>query len=687
MTRINTNVPSLIAQTTLSRTNTQLQTALTRLSTGLKINTGKDDPAGLIASESLRSDITSINTAIDNSERANQVIATADSALGQVSNLLNDIRGLVTEAANQGALSDDEIAANQLQIDASLEAINRIAQTTTFQGRRLLDGSLDFVTNANTVDNVSDLRIQQANLGTTGSVTVDVDITAAATQGTITASQGAAFSANTQANATLTLTAEGTIAFSASSTSVDIRAAEPGTDLSGYVFTIVDDSTAVGAEYAEIDTDAKTVKVHINDTTATTTANVASAINALDQFSAVANAAGAVNGATADANATETTTADSIAITASTNGPDFNNLAISIEETSAVAAGNPDAQYSAEDNTLRILVNDAADTLISDIATAIAGLTEFGATSTNGANSNGYYDFGTADEDAIANTELTGGATLLDDVTFELAGFDGVEVFSFEQGASINQVVSAVNLVSDATGVSATQSAGVLSLQSSAYGSKQFVNVDVISEGASGGFKDNISASRASGTDASVIVNGVAASADGNDITLNTATLDLSFSLAAGSTTNFEFNITSGGALFQLGPDVVANQQARLGLSSVNTAKLGGKTGKLFELATGKDHELTADITGASKIVDEVINQVTSLRGRLGAFQRTTLETNIASLSDTVSNLVEAESTIRDADFARETAQLTRAQILVQSGTAVLGIANQNPQNVLSLLR
>ena len=144
MTRINTNVSSLVAQNTLGRSNTALSQALTRLSTGLRINTGKDDPAGLIASENLRSDITSIKKAITNTDRANQVIATSDSALGQVSSLLNDIRGLVTESANKGALSDDQIAANQLQIDSSLEALNRIAQTTTFQGRKLLDGSLDF---------------------------------------------------------------------------------------------------------------------------------------------------------------------------------------------------------------------------------------------------------------------------------------------------------------------------------------------------------------------------------------------------------------------------------------------------------------------------------------------------------------------------------------------------------------
>ena len=115
MTRINTNVSSLVAQNTLGRSNASLEEALTRLSTGLRINTGKDDPAGLIASENLRSDITSIKKAISNTDRANQVIATADSALGQVSGLLNDIRGLVTEAANEGALSADRALITQLR--------------------------------------------------------------------------------------------------------------------------------------------------------------------------------------------------------------------------------------------------------------------------------------------------------------------------------------------------------------------------------------------------------------------------------------------------------------------------------------------------------------------------------------------------------------------------------------------
>src|SRR6476659_6718159 len=187
MSRINTNVSSLIAQTTLNRSQDQLQTSLTRLSTGLRINAGKDDPAGLIASENLRRDITSANVAIGNSQQAGQLIATADSALGQISGLLNDIRGLAVQAANSGVLSDEQIAANQLQVDSSLEAIDRIAKVTTFQGRKILDGTLDFQkTYTAGGATVADLAINQANLGTAGSLAVSVNISAAATQALIT---------------------------------------------------------------------------------------------------------------------------------------------------------------------------------------------------------------------------------------------------------------------------------------------------------------------------------------------------------------------------------------------------------------------------------------------------------------------------------------------------------------------
>src|ERR1700733_6867404 len=114
MARINTNVASLVAQRGLAQSQASLNTTLQRLSTGLRINTGADDPAGLIASEGLKSEIAGITQAISNSQLATNVISTADGALGEVSSLLDNIKGLVVQSANSGAESPSEIAANQL---------------------------------------------------------------------------------------------------------------------------------------------------------------------------------------------------------------------------------------------------------------------------------------------------------------------------------------------------------------------------------------------------------------------------------------------------------------------------------------------------------------------------------------------------------------------------------------------
>ena len=116
MARINTNVPSLVARANLSKSGTELETRLQRLSTGLRINRGADDPAGLIISERLKSDIQGNDQGIKNSDRASSVIATTEGALAEVSDLLGSIKSLIVEAANTGANSSEERSANQLQI-------------------------------------------------------------------------------------------------------------------------------------------------------------------------------------------------------------------------------------------------------------------------------------------------------------------------------------------------------------------------------------------------------------------------------------------------------------------------------------------------------------------------------------------------------------------------------------------
>ena len=96
---------------------------------------------------------------------------------------------------------------------------------------------------------------------------------------------------------------------------------------------------------------------------------------------------------------------------------------------------------------------------------------------------------------------------------------------------------------------------------------------------------------------------------------------------------------------------------------------------------------MNGDLSKAQNVIEDAIKQVSSMRGRLGAFQKNTVGSTISSLSIALENTSAAESSIRDADFAKETANLTRAQILSQAATQALSLANSQPQAVLSLLR
>lgn len=695
MSRINTNVSSLTAQSRLNRTNMDLQTSLTRLSTGLRINTGKDDPAGLIASEALRSDITSINKALSNTQRANQIIATADSALGQVSSLLNDIRGLVTEAANNGALSDSEIAANQLQVDSSLEAINRISQTTTFQGRRLLDGSLDFLTTqGSNFSKLSDLQINQANLGTTGSVAVNVNVTSAATKATMTldiptkvesanASADLAFS-NTAAQAT------GTINFGASSLTISADSGGLADGAEGNAFNAITITYGAASAGAVYDADTNTLAISVTQASGVaTTTNIQAAINGGSDFTASGGGATTVTATTGTATMAGGRDAGSstLQVSADEAGTTANGVTVTLTEDNSITNNSVSASIVGGNIDVRVrgTVTRAA------IASAINDLEGYSASITASSGDQDYIQ--SLDTPPSVGT-LGGGQAasggLTQDVVMQLSGASGAEVVSLKAGASVANLAAAINLVKDSTGVEATVDGNTLELTSQLYGSSAFVNLQVINEGVGGTITAELggaSKDRVVGTDIVATINGVAAKANGNVLSMTSSTLSFSASMEAGFTGTSTFNITGGGTQFQLGPTINGSQQARLGISSVSTSALGGTAGKLYQLGTGESFSLKTDAAGAAKVVNQVIDKVASLRGRLGAFQRTTLDSNSVSLNDTLSNLNEAQSSIRDADFAKESANLTRAQILVQSGTSVLGIANQSAQSVLALLR
>jgi flagellin len=139
--RINTNTSAMNALRNLTRTNSELAIAQTRLSTGLRINSAADDPAGLIASETFRAQIGGLDQAIRNSQDAMNYAKTAEGALDEVNRLLRDARTLAVASANSGALSESQRQANQSQLQSIASSIDRIASNTAFGTKKLLNGS------------------------------------------------------------------------------------------------------------------------------------------------------------------------------------------------------------------------------------------------------------------------------------------------------------------------------------------------------------------------------------------------------------------------------------------------------------------------------------------------------------------------------------------------------------------
>jgi flagellin len=471
MSRINTNVTSLVATRVLGANNKALSRSLERLSTGLRINSGKDDPSGLIASETLRSSKRAITAALDNANRADNIVSIAEGGLQEVNSLLLELEDLVDRSANQAGLSSDEVAANQLQIDSILQSINRIAESVSFGGRKLLNGNFAFSVSGVTASQIAGLQVNAARIPEGASRTVVVDVV-----------------------------------------------------------------------------------------------------------------------------------------------------------TSAQSAG----------------------------------------------------------------LNYTSGA-LSDNVTIQVRGNHGTEVFSFISGTTISSIRDAINTSTELTGVSAAVDSGTLVFNSTGYGRDALVSVETLSGtfGVSGGSDGTLDY----GVDPQVTINGTTAViSNGLTASVRTGSLSVDITLAAGfatqTSTDSSFAITGGGAVFSLSPEVGLAGQESLGIQSVATGSLGnGTTGYLASLGSGQTNDLASGkFTAAQRIVRAAINQVSSLRGRIGAFQKDTLASTINALQVQFENTAAAESAIRDADFAVETSELTRAQILVNSATATLQLATAQPRNALALL-
>ncbi len=202
--RINTNTTAMSALRNLGTTGMEMSKSMTRLSTGMRINSASDDPAGLIVSESFRAQIGGIDTAIRNNQDATNYAKTAEGALNEVNKLLNDARSLAVTSGNGAVLTDSQRQANQQQLNSIIESVNRISSQTSFGDKKLLDGSSGVQAGIANSARYSGINLS-GNFGgnaITGGGLVTVNVTTAAEQATVAST--ATFGALTSAVATAT---------------------------------------------------------------------------------------------------------------------------------------------------------------------------------------------------------------------------------------------------------------------------------------------------------------------------------------------------------------------------------------------------------------------------------------------------------------------------------------------------
>lgn len=676
------NVASLNAQHNLNRANGNVAKSVERLSSGLKINRGADGPAALVISEKQRAQIAGLNQAIDNTEKAVSVVQTAEGALNEINSLLVKVRSLAIDSANSGVNDAEALAANQAEISNVLETIDRIATNTQFGSKKLLDGSASAASTGVATD--SDLSAITATKNTKGG-TYAVSVNTAAEKAKVTGvDSGVSGSSTLSGVETLTVTG------STGTASVTLAA---GLDQAGIL-------AAINAKTSETG-----VVAEVDPTTSSKIRFTSSAYGSAESISVVSDTA-----------------------TAGFGAPEISGASGGIlgadEELTITGAGGTATVNLSEDDTLELAVlkiNDTKGTtgveafLDPEDNTKIRfkSITAVGPTSSISVVSDT-----AATTYAAVVTAATDFADLTADETLTVNGTD----IALANGDNIAAVIAKINNEQYTTGVLASDVGGKLTLTSKTTGLASTVSVEsdllagdsgfttteqtatgksssgigLVALTSTGSLSSGVgtTALTDSGVDVAGTIGGVAATGAGNVLSATTGDAkDLSFTVGADSDASNSVSgdqgtvtVTDNSLVFQIGAN--QNQTAKIAIGNVKSANLGtGISGNQFA-NLGQ-----IDVTSADKaqdslaVIDAAISNITNLRGDLGAFQSNTLESTANNLRVTLENTVNAESVIRDTDFASEIAAFTKNQVLVQAGSSMLSNANQIPQLVLSLLR
>ena len=642
MSVVNTNVKSLVAQDSLLKSGRALATSMERLSTGKRINSAKDDSAGLSISNRMDAQIRGLTMAVKNANDGISLMQTAEGALDEVTNSLQRMRELAVQAVN-GTNTAQDRAALDAEVQQLKSEIDRTAKTTQFNSINLLDGSYQ-----NKQLQIGDKANQTLKIGIAGAKVSDLGLGTAASGSNVFiggrmgfSAAAATISASFASAGSISLVINGTVIAaikddtnSNGNTNLDINDVVVAINNSrtGVTASAFNEATAAYAGTGILASDdSMTITVTtIDDADALvyTITNTSSMDDLVSKINAVGGA-GTVqarlndegklvlfNNTGADIETTTVAANDSIlgqsAVTGFVTGAHFNGMLKLESQTD-----NP-ITIGAQSNS-----GDLADSTINT-ALASIGLVQVGglrsgdsASASPGTSTEVYTDAYTYE-----------GANIADSTTQWVQGeikLNGVDIYRAGQETdTLAKKVALINSFADQTGVLASammndQGAKVLVLNS--------VNNNPIS------------------------------------VDLGNETLGTTYG-GYGSHGLREINV--GDAYYDS-----------------TTPTYGGGSGSTM---TGLNVLSAASATNALDSIDNAIEQVSQSRANLGAVQNRLIAT-VNNLTNVATNTESSKSRIMDTDYSKETTSLAKSQIIQQAATAMLAQANQAPQMVLSLLK
>ncbi|WP_019613218.1 flagellin [Psychromonas ossibalaenae] len=655
---VNTNVMSLNAQRQLNKSQSVSNQAMERLSSGLRINSAKDDAAGLAISTGMQSQIKGINQGVRNANDGISMAQTAEGSMDEMTNILQRMRELSVQAANDTNSSSNR-ASIQKEVDQLYSELDRIADTTQFNGTKLLDGS-----NSSTTLQIG------ANSGETLSFSIDAvttkDLNLNAVSGTGDLNGGRA---NT---ATAILTASVTV---------------NGVALTGADVTAAGDAAVVVKDMINVQTGLTGV-----------TASAYNTVEGTGDISGVTNGL-EINGVTLGTTSSSSDLVDTI-------NRDVAGVTASLSSEGGLVLSNDTGEQIDVDGVL------AGSGMVAGDYQGYVSLT-----SADGSA----IEVGLVDASAAGSTVGTTGTTQLQQMGFNestgsdvvkggavastaITANDSIQVNGVDLGAVTGTTAAdkafAINAISGETGVTASATTTVeMEILISAANEDTGVIINGVSIDMTTAMSGQATMDALVGAINNSGVQGVVASTNedtgsliltsssGQDITLETTDGDIT---QGGVDTSAVTGFTAGSVTLtgENGKDVIVTSSANTeALKDTALAKLGVTDMGGSDTAVGIGLSVTTAANASNSIdrIDDALNKITESRANLGAIQNR-LGSTISNLENVSQNISAANSRIQDADFAAETSKMSKSQILQQAGTSMLAQANASSQSVLSLL-